>query len=216
MAEVKKILSMKYKVETIEEARVKNPFDSDKKSSFVSQFFIVSSQINAENKKSLTAPDFLLCDQSVLDQWIAWRHYNTTIENSPQMTEKDEVIRTLYRFWIKTYELIFLIRTDLKELEKRGLDNELRIAAIDRIKPIEELYKETIREDKIKVVEIWNNSTIDESAHEILKHISEFSGPVLDKDKVKENGNANANIYENGPENHQENRNDYGNQTGGV
>lgn len=212
LAEVKKILSLKYKVDSIEEARGKNPFDSDKKSCFVSQFFYVSTQINEENKKSLAPPDFLLCDQSALDQWIAWRHYTSDKEKTPQILEKDDVMKTLYRFWIKTYQLIFLIRTDPKELEKRELKNELRIADADDITQIEELYKERVKEDNLKVIEIWNNNTIDESAHEILKHISEFAEmEIAKKENEKENEHDNEKEKENGNK-----YGEYGNQTGGV
>ncbi|MCP5048648.1 MAG: hypothetical protein GY940_15870 [bacterium] len=179
MAEVKKILSLKYKVECIDEVKAKNPFDTDQKASFISQFFYFSTQINEENIKAMSQPDYLISDQSVLDDWISWNNHITGKEMTPQLEEKHKVLKALYQFWIKTYDLLFLIRMDLKELEKRELDNELKITDLDRIKRVEELYKESTDEDKLKVIEIWNNNTIDESAHEIIKHISEFKGKEL-------------------------------------
>jgi len=172
LAEVKKILSLKFKVESIDEIKGKNPFDSEKKS-FISQFFIMSSQINEENIKAMTGSDYLLCDQSVLDHWVNWNSYLSDQEMSPQLEEKHKLITDLYRFWIKNYDLIFLIRMDFKELEKREFNNEIRIADIEHIKKIDELYKEAIETDQLKVIEIWNNNTIDESAHEIIKSISQ-------------------------------------------
>lgn len=192
LTEVKKILSLKYKVESIDDPRGRNPFDSNKKSSFASQFFVFSTQINEENKKSLVPLDFLLCDQSVLDQWITWKYYHSAKEKSPALAEKDEVMRALYQLWIKTYPLIFLVRTDLKELEKRELNHELRITDMNDNILIEELYKETIKEDNIKIIEIWNNTSIDECAHEILKHITGFIDQT-DKESGKENGKENGN-----------------------
>ena len=184
MTEVKKILSLKSRVEAIEEIKGKNPFDSDKKSCFVSQFFIISTQINEENRKALAPLDYLLCDQSVLDQWVYWNSYISDKEMTPQMEEKNNLLKDLYRLWIKTYDLIFLIRMDLNELEKREITNEIRIADLEHIREIEELYQESIREDGLKVIEIWNNNTIDESAHEIIRVISEYS--ERDKEKEKE------------------------------
>jgi deoxyadenosine/deoxycytidine kinase len=179
LTEVKKILSLKSKVEAADEVKHKNPFDDDQKSSFVSQFFYFSTQVNEENIKALTGADYLLCDQSLLDQWIYWNHLIRDKEMTPQLQEKHDIFHHLFHFWVKTYDLIFLIRMDLKELEKREFSNELKIADLDNVKRIEEVYKETVQDDNLKIIEIWNNNTIDESAHEIIKHISEY--------KVKEN-----------------------------
>jgi len=182
LAEVKKILSLKSRVESIDENKGKNPFDDDKRSSFVSQFFEISSQINEENIKSQgTTADYLLCDQSVLDHWVYWKNSTVDKEYDSLLREKENVLFTLFRFWIKTYHLVFLIRMDLKELEKRELNNELRIADIKHIKRVEELYKKTVEGENLKVIEIWNNNSIDESAHEILKHISAY----IDKEREK-------------------------------
>jgi deoxyadenosine/deoxycytidine kinase len=186
MAEVKKILSLKSRVETIEELKGKNPFDSDKKSCFVSQFFFISTQINEENRKALAPLDYLLCDQSVLDQWIYWNHYLANKELNSQLEEKNSLLKALYQFWIKTYNLIFLIRMDLNELEKRDIANEIRITDVEQIKRIEELYKKSIQEDNLKVIEIWNNSTIDESAHEIIREISEYTEREKEKEQLQE------------------------------
>lgn len=173
MAEVKKILSLKSKVDVTEELKSKNPFDSDKKASFVSQFFYVSTQINEENIQAITPADYLLCDQSVLDQWIYWKHYIAGKEMTPQLEEKHNLLKNLFQFWIKTYHLIFLIRMDFNELEKREFNNELKITDLEHIKKIDELYKTTAEEENLRIFEIWNNNTIDESAHEIIRIISE-------------------------------------------
>jgi deoxyadenosine/deoxycytidine kinase len=190
MAEVKKILSLKTRVESIDEIKGKNPFDSDKTSSFISQFFLVSTQINEENVKAMTGSDYLLCDQSVLDQWVTWNAYISGREMDPQLQEKHTVLKDLYHFWIKTYDMIFLIRMDLNELEKREFNNEIRIADLEHIKKIDELYRVAIETDQLKVAEIWNNTTIDESAHEIIKQISDFkeqqAGDAEDREREEE------------------------------
>lgn len=174
LTEVKKILSLKSKVEAVDEIKNKNPFDDDQKTSFISQFFYFSTQINEENIKAMTNANYLLCDQSVLDQWVYWNHHIAGKEMTPQLDEKHKILESLYHLWVKTYDLIFLIRMDLKELEKREISNDLKISDIELVKRIEEVYKETVKDDNLKIIEIWNNNTIDESALEIIKHISEY------------------------------------------
>jgi deoxyadenosine/deoxycytidine kinase len=181
MNEVKKILSLKSKVEIVDQIKERNPFDTDKRACFASQFFYMTTQINEENIKAIAPVDFLLCDQCVLDQWIFWRYHILGKEMNPKLEEKSNLLRSIYLFWIKSYHLTFIIRTDLNELEKREFDNELRIPEIEHIKRTDELFKSTIEEDNLKVFDIWNNNTIDESAHEILRIMSEYKG--------KENGN---------------------------
>jgi len=174
MNEVKKILLLKYKVESLDEITRKNPFDENQKSGFDSQLFYITTQINEENIKKSMALDYLLCDRSILDQWIYWKSYIADKEMSPQLEERHNILKSLYRFWIKTYDVLFLIRGDLKEMEKRECNNEFRRSDLEYTQKIEEIFLKTIKEDELKIVEVWNNSTIDEAAHQILKHISEY------------------------------------------
>jgi thymidylate kinase len=186
LAEVKKILSLKSKVDSIDEIKGKNPFDSDQKSSFISNFFLMSTQINEENIKSMTGSDYLLCDQSVLDEWVNWNSHIFDKEMAPQLEQKHSVLQDLYRLWIQTYDLIFLIRMDLNELEKREFNNEIRIADIEHVKKIDALYKTTTDADNLKLIEIWNNTTIDESAHKIIQFITDFKEKEEEKEEEKE------------------------------
>lgn len=174
MNEVKKILSLKSKVETVDQLNGRNPFDSDKKSSFASQFFYMSSQINEENVRSMVPLDFLLCDQSVLDQWLYWRAQFMEKEITPRLEEKDQLLRNMFRFWIKTYDLTFIIRTDLNEYEKREFKNLLRKPDLDYIRKSDEILKSIIEEENLNVIETWNNNSIDECAHEIIRVISDY------------------------------------------
>ena len=154
LTEVKKILALKYKVGSIDEINGRNPFDNDKRATFVSQFFYVSTQINEENIHSISPSDFLLCDRSVLDQWIYWRRYISDKEITPVLEEKNKIMENLYRFWIKSYDLVFFIRMDLKELENREYNSEFRTADPEYIKKTEELFLDTIEKDNLEVVEI--------------------------------------------------------------
>lgn len=174
LKEVKKILSLKYKVCSIDEINGRNPFDNDKRSSFISQFYYISTQINEENILAMTLCDFLLCDRSVLDQWIYWKRYISEKELTQPLEQKTSVLKNLYRLWIKTYDLVFFIRMDLKELDNREFNTEFRTTDPEYIKKTQEIFLETIEEDNLKVLEIWNNNTIDESAHRMIKTISEY------------------------------------------
>lgn len=174
LSEVKKILSLKYKVDSIDEITIKNPFDEDKKSSFISQFFYMSTQINEENIKSLKPLDYMLCDRSIIDQWVYWRSYIADKDLNGNMEEKNHLLKELYQFWIKTYDIIFMIRGNQNELEKRKSSNEFRITDAEHTKKMNEYFNKTIQEDNLSVIEIWNNSTIDESAHKIIQAVSDY------------------------------------------
>lgn len=172
--EGKKILSLKEQVESLEDLSKKNPFDTDKKLSFIRQFYSITNQINEENLKALTSPDLLLCDTSILDQWVHWKRYFSDAEQNNHSEEKNQLLHNLYQFWIKTYDIIFTIRVDPKILESRKDTEKFELPNEDYLKEIESFYQQIIKEDNLKVIEIWNNNSVDESAHEIIKHISEF------------------------------------------
>ena len=171
--EVKKIMSLKYKISSVCDTNLKNPFDDDLKSSFISHFFYMTTQINEENIEMQKNHDLLFCDRSILDQWILWKSSLTDVEMNEKLDQKFILLNNLYKFWIKTYDLTFLIRIDIKEFEKREQNNEYRVRNMDYIKQTENMFIESIKEDNLNVVEIWNNNTIDESAHKIIEAISD-------------------------------------------
>ena len=172
LTEVKKILSLKYKITTINDINTKNPFDDEIKSSFISHFFSMATQINEENIEMQKNFDLLFSDRSILDHWVLWKSSLRNVEMNEKLEEKNELLKNLYKFWIESYDLIFLVRIDLKEFEKREQNIEFRSRNIDYIKQTEDLFMETINEDNLKVIEIWNNTTIDESAHKVIQAIS--------------------------------------------
>lgn len=172
LTEVKKILSLKYKITTLNDINTKNPFDDDIKSSFISHFFSIATQINEENIEMQKNFDLLFSDRSILDHWVLWKSSLQNVEMNEKLEEKNELLKNIYKFWIDSYDLIFLVRIDLKEFEKREQNIEFRSRNIDYIKQTEDLFMETIKEDNLKVIEIWNNTTIDESAHKVIQAIS--------------------------------------------
>jgi deoxyadenosine/deoxycytidine kinase len=174
LAEVKKILSLKSRIEDAPDLRLSSRFDFDQKAGFISQFFFISNQINEENIRSLSQPDFLLCDCSILDHWVKWQKFLAEKKTSRQLEEKDKLLKSLYQFWIATYTVMFRIRVDKKELEKRLPKSSLRTPEIDHSQPLDHLYSQIILADHLVVVDIWNHKSIDESAQEVLKKIGEL------------------------------------------
>lgn len=174
LSEVKKILSLKSRVEDVPDLRLSNPFDFDQKAGFVSQFFFISNQINEENLRSLNQPDYLLCDCSLLDHWLKWRKSVAEKKANGRLEENNRLLETLYRFGIGSYAVIFRVRIDGKELEKRIPKSGLRDPELVDSAPMDKLYGQIIQTDRIHAIEVWNNRSVDESAQEVLKRIAEL------------------------------------------
>lgn len=174
LTEVKKILSFKSRVEDVPDIRLSSPFDFDQKAGFISQFFFISNQINEENIRSLNQPDYLLCDCSILDHWLKWQKFLAEKKTNGQIEEKNKLLKNLYQFWVPSYAVIFRIRVDSKELEKRIPKSGLRANEFRHSQPMDELYSQIILADQINAIDIWNHQSIDESAQEVLKKIADL------------------------------------------
>jgi deoxyadenosine/deoxycytidine kinase len=174
LTEVKKVLSFKSRIEDVPDLKLSSRFDFDQKAGFISQFFFISNQINEENIHSLSQPDFLLCDCSILDHWLKWQKFLAENKTNSQSEGKNKLLKNLYHFWITTYTIIFRIRVDSKELEKRLPKSVLRDHEIVHSQPLDKLYSQIILADQLQVIDIWNHKSIDESAQEILNKIGEL------------------------------------------
>jgi len=174
LAEVKKLLALKYRVEEVPDLRQKSPFDFDQKPGFVSQFYFITSQINEENIRAQGHPDFLLCDGSLLDHWLEWQRSLAEKPGNGQTGEKNALLESLYRFWMPTYTVVFRMRADAKVLKKRLSTAGLREYPQDRSPLLEELYGRTMQQDHIQTFDVWNHQTIDESAQEVMTHMTDL------------------------------------------
>ncbi len=173
LAEVKKLLSLKYRVEDVPDLKLNSPLDFDLKAGFVSQFFFVTSQINEENVRSQDHPDFLLCDGSILDYWLEWQRSLAEKSNNGQESGKNTLLENIYRFWLPTYAMVFRIRIDAKVLKKRKSKAGLREYSLDRSQQLDEQYNRMIQQDRVQSFDIWNHQSIDESAQEIMMHLAD-------------------------------------------
>lgn len=174
LAEVKKLLSLKYRVEEVPDQRLNSPFDFNQRSGFTSQFFFFTGQINEENILAQARPDFLLCDGSLLDHWLEWRESPGASQGNGQAKERDALLESLYRFWMPTYEMIFRVRAEAKVLEKRLPKAGLKEYSLERSQQADENYGRILQQDRIPFFDVWNHQTIDESAQEVLVHLTDL------------------------------------------
>lgn len=172
LAEVRKLLALKYRVEEVPDLRLKSPFDFDQKPGFVSQFYFITSQINEENIRAQGHPDFLLCDGSLIDHWLVWQRSLAAKPGNGQASEKSALLESLYRFWLPTYAVVFRMRADAKVLKKRLSTAGLNEYPQDRSPLLDELYGRILQQDHVQAFDIWNHQSVDESAQEVMTHLA--------------------------------------------
>ena len=175
LAEVKKILALKFRVAELEDLSARNPFDMERKAGFASQFFFMTTQINEENVRSQEHADALLCDRSVLDQWIYWRKSLAEQELTAPRREQDALLEYLCGFWSRTYDLIVHVRVDAKVLKKRLGADEARQADPAVVRTLEELLLKAIGDERLRTLEVWNHHTVDECAHRVIREIHDLA-----------------------------------------
>lgn len=174
LAEVKKLLSLKYRVEDVPDLKPNGPFDFDQKTGFISQFYFITNQINEENLRSQEHPDFLLCDGSLLDHWQEWRECLAEADGGTPPAGRDELLEALYRFWIPTYTVFFRLRTDAAALKKRKPTAGMREYLPEGLPQVDENYSRIIQQDHLPSFDIWNHQSIDESTQEVMVHLAEM------------------------------------------
>ncbi|HDP94701.1 MAG TPA: hypothetical protein ENN40_04990 [Candidatus Aminicenantes bacterium] len=168
LTEARKILGLKYRVEVVEPVRLKNPFDNSSHSGFISCFFDISTQINEENIRSISHPDLLVCNRSVLDHWVFWNREMRTKTSTPQLVAKHELIQRLSTFWMPSYDCYFLIRLDLAVLRERLGPVASGEYTPNDLDELDKVYHEVIGKLGIQVVEIWNSGSIDETTQKLV------------------------------------------------
>ena len=174
LAEVKKLLALKYRVEEVPDLKPGSPFDFDQRAGFVSSFYNITSQINEENIHSQGRPDFLLCDGALLDHWLEWRLSQAGKPANGQAVERDSLLEGLVRFWMPSYAMIFRIRADAGALKKRVAKAGLREFNPSHARQAEELYGQIIQQDRLPACDVWNHQSIDESAQEAMVRLAEM------------------------------------------
>lgn len=172
LSETKKILGLKYRVETLDPIFNRNPFDNESRSGFISCFFDLTSQINEENSRSISNPHLLICNRSIMDYWIFWKHDMLQKTRSPQLIEKHELLKHLVNYWIPSYDHYYLIRRDLKLIQDALATVSSSDLSEEDMRSLETGYLEFASSREIQVNEIWNNGSMDEVAQELTASIS--------------------------------------------
>ncbi len=174
LAEVKKILALRFHVDEVDDIAPTSPFDVDQKASFSAQFYFLTTQINEENIRAMNHPDILLCDRSILDQWVYWKKGVARKEANGKLDEKTEFLRTIYQFWVHSYSFIFHVRVDPKILISRGgQEHDLKLD-LKEMQAMEEMFLDTIAGDRLKTIDIWNHQSVDESAQKVIDKLSDL------------------------------------------
>lgn len=174
LAEVKKLLSLKYRVEDVPDLKPNGPFDFDQKTGFVSQFYFITSQINEENLHAQDGPDFLLSDGSLLDHWLEWREFLERANGNGRPAGADALMEALYRFWLPTYAVVFRLRADAAALKKRKSRAGLREYPLERCQQADERFARLVQEERVPAFDVWNHQSIDESAQDVMVRLAEM------------------------------------------
>lgn len=173
LAEVKKILSLRFRVEDVEDLGSRNPFDADQVPEFALAFFRLSSQINNENLKLTRPLDFLLCDRSIIDHWIDWHLRRPQKEGNPHMERRNQVLKNLFSFWSPSYDAVFHLRSPYRDFQSRTAAGEKHRLDEKAFQELESAYVKTFSREGVEAWEIWNRNSIDESAHQLIQKLGE-------------------------------------------
>lgn len=174
LAEVKKLLSLKCRVEDVPDLKLNAPFDFDQKTGFVSQFYFLTSQINEENLHAQDGPEFLLCDGSLVDHWLEWREFLRRPDAAPRPAGADALLESLARFWTPTYAVVFRLRVDAAALKKRKPRDGMREYPLERGRLDDEDFGRLAREERIPSFDVWNHQTIDECVQDVMTRLAEI------------------------------------------
>ncbi len=176
IAEVRKILGLRHRVAVVEDVGMQSPFDLEQKGRFAGQFYFMTSQINSENLVAEPQPEVVLCDRSVIDQWVYWKkirldHLDDTRDDE-RRGERDRVMECLFRFWIRSYDLLIHVRTDLRKLPDRWRGAGPLSLDEGELAQFETLYVEELTASGAPFWEVWNNLSVDETAQAVVEEIS--------------------------------------------
>ena len=81
----------------------------------------------------------------------------------------------MFAYWISTYDVLFFIRIKTLVTENGGSKSEINSNMDpESVISTEKIYTHIFEEFNIKLFEIWNNTSIDESAHKMIEIISQL------------------------------------------
>jgi len=173
IAEVKKILGLRFKVEEVDDITATNPFDADEAPCFAHCFYRMSTQINNENLKSSRLLDFLLCDRSIIDHWLYWQSCKKVQGKDSRLSRPEQVINNVFRFWLHTYDAFFLIRSGARKIETETKLLSGSETGVNDFHYSDLAYLNLFADEGIVCREIFNRDSVDESAHQVVQNLAQ-------------------------------------------
>ena len=173
-----------YRVEFLGELARMCPFQLNEESDFNAQFYMISGQVNEENKMAVGEPDILITDRCILDSLIYWRWIRDKkareLSDQPEklrdLEKKDKVLENIVRSWIDTYDAFVYVKVKDETWNSRDQKDGVRNPRFGWYKDICNGFELAIREYGLEVVEVHNDDDFFESVNKAVAAI----GMVLD------------------------------------
>jgi len=171
-----------YRVEFLGELARQCPFQLNEESDFNAQFYMISGQVNEENKLEIKEPDILITDRCILDSLIYWRWIRDkkTRELSDQpeklrdLEKKDKVLENIVRSWIDTYDAFVYVKVSDDTWNGRDQKDGVRNPRFGWYKDICAGFESALKEYGLEVTEIHNDDDFFESVDKAVATIKKI------------------------------------------
>jgi nicotinamide riboside kinase len=168
-----------YRVEFLGELARQCPFQLNEESDFNAQFYMISGQVNEENKAALGEPDILITDRCILDSLIYWRwirdkkmrEFADQPENLRDLERKDKVLENIVRSWIDTYDAFVYVKVSDDTWNGRDQKDGVRNPRFGWYKDICAGFEKALKEYGLTVTEIHNDDDFFESVNRAVAAI---------------------------------------------
>ena len=165
-----------YSVEFLGELARQCPFQLNEESDFNAQFYMISGQVNEENKAALGEPDILITDRCILDSLIYWRWIRDKkakeLESHPErearlrdLEKKDKVLENIVRSWIDTYDAFVYVKVSDETWNGRDQKDGVRNPRFGWYKDICNGFERALKEYGLEVTEVNNDNDFFESVN---------------------------------------------------
>ncbi len=173
-SEVKKILMLKNSVTLLEDISGTIPFDIELQHSFNSYFYLITNQINNEIYAATKNSTYLITDLTLFDYYFRWLFFQKDKKESENISEKKDVLKALFNFWKKSYDLVFFVKSNLQDKECIKDCSSTEMFSYPILLQLEQLYLKNFEKERIKFHEILNGGNLQEAAlraaHIVLRH----------------------------------------------
>lgn len=171
-----------YRVEFLGELARQCPFQLNEESDFNAQFFMISGQVNEENKAVLSEPDILITDRCILDSFIYWRWIRDKkareLESHPEkearlrdLEKKDKVLENIVKAWINTYDAFIYVKVSDETWNDRDQKDGVRNPKFSWYKDICDGFERALKEYGLQVTEVQNDDDFFESVNKAVATI---------------------------------------------